>query len=157
MLLCRSWGLVLLYLQVGVWSEVGVWTPNPASTASPSTLGFRREDTKSIGGRAPAAVPQTGGLCRCLLLLSIYQVKVIALETPDLLTVRDEGRLLRICTESLLFPGRDWGEDVCMDPESVRGTFHPGLVSGGLGLGGGGQMDAAFRLYWPVMRWRGIC
>lgn len=35
-------------------------------------------------------------------------------------------------------------EDVCMDPESVRGTFHPGLVSGGLGLGR--QMDAAFRL-----------
>lgn len=109
-------------------------------------LGFRREDTKSIGGRALAAVPQTGGLCRCLLLLSIYQVKVIALETPHLLTVRDEGRLVQICTESLLFTGRDWGgqEDVCMDPESVRGTFHPGLVSGGLGLGR--QMDAAFRL-----------
>lgn len=36
------------------------------------------------------------------------------------------------------------GEDVCMDPESVRGTFHPGLVSGGLSLGR--QMDTAFRL-----------
>lgn len=106
----RNWDLLLLSLQIGIWSKVGVCTPNLASPASPSMPGFRREDTKSIGGRALAAVPQAGGLCRCLLLLSIYQVKVIALETPDLLTVRDEGRLVRICTESLLFPGRDWGK-----------------------------------------------
>lgn len=106
----KNWGLLFLSLQIGVWSEIGVCTPNPASTATVSTPGFRREDTKSIGGRALAAVPQTGGLCRCLLLLSIYQVKVIALETPDLLTVRDEVRLVWICTESLLFPGRDWGK-----------------------------------------------
>lgn len=88
--------------------------------------GFRWEDTKSIGGRALAAVPQTGGLCRCLLLLSIYQVKVIALETPDLLTVRDEGRLVRICIESLLFPGRDWGKTSAWT-QSLSGEVSPRL------------------------------
>ena len=110
--LWRSWGSFLPSQQIGrVWSEVsGVCTPNPASTASPRMPCFRRGDTESIGSRALAAVPQTGGLCRCLLLRSIYQVKVIALETPGLLTVRDEGRLVRICTESLLVPGGDWGK-----------------------------------------------
>lgn len=95
-----------------------------------------------MGGGALAAVPQTGGLCRCLLLLSIYRVKVIALETPDLLTVRDEGRLVRICTEkTLVSRQRDGGEKSAW---TQRQWFHTGLVYSGLGLEK--QMDPALRL-----------
>lgn len=95
-----------------------------------------------MGGGALAAVPQTGGLCRCLLLLSIYRVKVIALETPDLLTVRDEGRLVRICTEKTpVSRQRDGGEKSAW---TQRQWFHTGLVYSGLGLEK--QMDPALTL-----------
>lgn len=77
------------------------------------------------------------------MLLSIYQVKVIALETPDLLTVRDEGRLVRICTESLLFPGRDWGK-MSAWTQSLSGEVSPRLGDWWPCLGK--QIDIAFRL-----------
>lgn len=84
-----------------------------------------------MDGGALAAVPQTGGLCRCLLLLSIYRVKVIALETPDLLTVRDEGRLVRICTEETPVSRQTGGGEKSAGTQ--RQWFHTGLVYDGLG------------------------
>lgn len=95
-----------------------------------------------MDGGALAAVPQTGGLCRCLLLLSIYRVKVIALETPDLLTVRDEGRLVRICTEETPVSRQTGGGEKSAGTQ--RQWFHTGLVYGGLGLEK--QTDPALRL-----------
>lgn len=93
-----------------------------------------------MGGGALAAVPQTGGLCRCLLLLSIYRVKVIALETPDLLTEM-KAVWCGSAQKTPVSRQRDGGEKSVW---TQRQCFNTGLVYSGLGLEK--QMDPALRL-----------
>lgn len=93
--------------------------------------------------------PRLGAHAGCLLLLSIYQVKVIALEMPDLLTLRDEVCLVWGSTQKASCASEQSlrkKEGVCVDPEI--GTGGPGatLAWGGLAWEQGGREVQRLRL-----------
>jgi hypothetical protein len=80
----------------------------------------------SAGCRSPRL-----GLWCCLLLLSIYQVKVIALETPYLLILRDEGCLgHRSAQKAFCFSELRESAWTQRWMGGLVGSPHPGLVWG---------------------------